>query len=631
MTSSRPAPEFTAGLAPSDAVDPRQGADLPISDYGLIGDMRGAALVSKAGAIDWLCLPKFDCTPNFFALLDADQGGSCRVTLAGERAGERARRYRPRTNILETTLVADAGRLTVVDFMPVRAKGHPGPTGADSDAPNWLVRRLRCEGGQVAVRLAVAPRFDWALDGSDRPPLDGKAAVYPRHGLFVVASEAPEVDGPDLAIEARLREGDSLDLVLGYGEAPSEPVGALVSRLLAETEDYWLGWAGQFTYASQHSDLLLRSALCLKLLTYAPTGALVAAPTTSLPEAVGGVRNWDYRFVWARDASFTAAAFINLGFDREAAEFLRFLHEADGADQTLSIMYGVDGDLPEERQLDHLRGWRGSRPVIAGNLAYKQDQFEIQGELLAALNLYLSTCGADRLCPSLRSDLPGFITRLAETVVACWRKPDHGIWEIRGPATHQVHTKALCWVALDRAVKLAPRVGMVPPPRWASERDAILAELLDKGWNAERNAYTMSYGSDQLDAAVLRLPLLQVVAADDPRMRATADAIDRELAVGDLYYRYHIDDGLPGREGAFAACAFWAVGVRVMSGRLEEAQALLDKAVARANDLGLFPEEFCVDTGLALGNYPQAFTHMAVIQETLRLSAALDACEADGG
>ncbi len=587
--------------------------------------MRGCALVSRDASIDWLCLPKFDCTPNFFALLDADQGGGCTVSLAAARPAEATRRYRPNTNILETTLVADGGRVLVTDFMPVRTKPDLGPVGADSEAKGWLVRHIRCISGTVPVRLGIAPRFDWALAPED-PEVVGATAVFPQHGMFVTTSHPFREQPHDLRVDATLRHGETVCLVLGYGEAPTGDVEHLVAHLLDETATYWTAWAACCTYEGIHADLVLRSALCLKLLTYAPTGALVAAPTTSLPETIGGGRNWDYRFVWTRDASFTAGAFINLGFDREAAEFLRFLHEADHAGQPLRIMYGVDGDLPEERCLDHLAGWRGSQPVVAGNLAYTQDQFEIYGELLAALNLFLSSCGIDKLCPSLQKDLPAVITRLADTVIECWQKPDHGIWEIRGDPTHQVHSKAMCWVALDRAVQLASRIGMPAPERWATSRDAVMADLLSRGWNADIGAYTMSYGADDMDAAVLRLPLMQVIKADDPRMRATSDAIDRDLGLGnDLYYRYRRDDGLPGQEGAFAACTYWAVGNRVLTGRLDEARALLDRGLARANDLGLFAEEFDVASGAFLGNFPQAFTHMAVVQETLRLSAALDA------
>ena len=419
------------------------------------------------------------------------------------------------------------------------------------------MRHITCVSGVVSLRLDIAPRFDWGLD-PEEPAVTGMSASYPNHDMFVTASRSLLKQAGDLLVEAKLHQGETICLVMGYGSAPTGDLNSRVLHLLEETNAYWTGWAACCTYTGIHADLVLRSALCLKLLTYAPTGALVAAPTTSLPETIGGKRNWDYRFVWTRDASFTAGAFINLGFDREAAEFLRFLHEADHAGQPLRIMYGVDGDVPDERSLDHLAGWRGSEPVMAGNLAHTQDQFEIYGELLAALNLFLSTCGIAKLCPSLQNNLPAFITRLADAVMANWQHPDHGIWEIRGPATHQVHTKALCWVAMDRAVKLAARLGMAAPQQWAMERDAIMTDLLDKGWNTEACAYTMSYGADDLDAAVLRLPLMQVLKADDPRMRATSDAIDRDLGLGnDLYYRYRRDDGLPGQEGAFAACTYW--------------------------------------------------------------------------
>jgi len=538
------------------------------------------------------------------------------------------RRYLPGTNVLETTLEGgDGGAVAVTDFMPVRAKPDAGDAGPDSDAPGRLVRVLRCVSGRAALRVSVAPRFDWARAAPVAPEVSGRRASYGGRDLHLVASRPFSVQGADLVLDAELDAGEELVLVLGRGGPLDEAALGAVPAQLEETRRYWEEWSGRCTYRGPHADLVARSALCLKLLTYAPTGGLIAAPTAGLPEWPGGVRNWDYRFVWTRDASFTVSAFINVGHAREAAEFLRFLSEAEHGDRTLRVVYGVDGPAPREERLDHLAGWRGSRPVLAGNGAEDQLQFEIYGEFLAALNLYVSRHGLDGLCEGLRRDMPDAVSRLAETVVAKWREPDQGIWEMRGPPRHFTHGKALCWVALDRAVRLAPEVGLrEAPAHWAEARDAIGREWTERGWNARRRSFTQTYGGEAVDASLLRMPLMGAIDARDPRMAGTLDAVERDLRVpgSDLYYRYRVDDGLPGEEGAFAACAYWGVGIRTLRGEFDAARDLLERSLARANDLGLFAEEFDPRTGEQLGNFPQGFTHMAVIHETVRLFEAME-------
>lgn len=602
---------------------------MPIADHALIGDMRGAALVDRDGAISWLCLPRFDSAPLFFPLLDASQGGGCTI-VPHDAVEQRTRRYLPATNILETTLATGRGTLVVTDCMPVRAIDDCGDTGPDCTAPGRVIRSIACTAGEMALTLRVAPRFDWARR-QVRPAATASGALWPQEELALACSYPVTIDGHDMVCQLTLQQGDTVLLVLAHGAALAPADLDAAPQQMRETHDYWRAWSAQNTYHGRHEQMVLRSALCLKLLTYAPSGALIAAPTTSLPEAVGGERNWDYRYVWARDASFSISAFLNLGFRREAAEFLRFLHEADGlgTGEVLRVMYGVEGPLGEqdrEHTLTHLAGWRHSRPVLAGNGASDQQQHEIYGELLAALNLYVSQYGLDGLCPDLRADMGQFVTRLADTAIERWRTPDQGIWELRGAARHLLHTKAMCWVALDRAVKLAPHVGHVcarSVPRWEKERDAIHADCLRHGWNEDRNALTMEYGGADLDMSTLRLALMDFLPADDARMAATVAASERDLdaGTGDLFYRYVFDDGLRGKEGAFAACTFWVAGVHTLAGNRERSAQLVDSMLARANDLGLYAEQIDPASGEQLGNFPQGFTHMALIHEVVRAHA----------
>ena len=591
----------------------------PIADYGLIGDMRGAALVGKTGAMDWLCLARFDAVPVFAGLLDASQGGACTVNLS-EPLTSTSRRYLPGTNILETTLRSASGTLVITDFMAVGIVEEPGDARPDSVAPGRVVRMIRCASGTVCIIVRVEPSFDWARRTAS-PVLEGRRACYPGESLYLAASHELVAEAGAVQARATLQPDETLTVVLSHVGLDVTAVGEAAAEL-RETADYWTRWNAYSSYRGPHADHVGRSALCLKLLTYAPTGAVIAAPTMGLPEAVGGVRNWDYRFVWTRDASFSVSAFLNLGYRHEAAEFLRFLHDACAEEEVVKVMYGVDGPVPAEEKLHHLAGWRGSVPILVGNEASGQKQHEIYGELLAALNLYVSAHGTDGLCQSLKNGLLRFVQRLAVAAIETWKSPDQGIWELRGEPRHLLHTKAMCWVALDRALKLAPLLGMNIPDTWVSKRDAIRQECLDRGWNAEINAFTMEFGGRDLDMSTLRLSLMGLLDASEPRMTATLKATNAELGDGDLYRRYRFDDGLPGLEGAFAACSFWVVGFHTLRGELEPARDLLDRLLQRSNDLGLFAEEFALSTGEQIGNFPQGFTHMAVIHEAVRLHQA---------
>lgn len=594
----------------------RQISDRPLEQYALIGDMRGAALVNDDAGIDWLCLGRFDAVPTFLRLLDHDQGGACTIDLDSPVVAK-SRAYLPGTNVLRTVLQTAQGRLSVFDFMPVTGVDSAGNVGPDSSASQQLIRILRCERGTVGVKIRTMVSFDWGRGDVD-PIVQGSAAAFRGETLTINASHPFTTAADAPTIECQLERDGVVGLAIGAG-SPSFTVGEAEDRL-AETIAYWRAWSAGIKYEGPHRDHVVRSALVLKLLTYAPTGAMIAAPTTSLPEAPGGERNWDYRFVWTRDASFSVSAFLNLGLRREAAEFLRFLHDTDHGGEVIRVMYGVEGPVIEEEKLEHLTGWRGSRPVLAGNAADGQKQHEIYGEMLAALNLYVDRYGTDGLCPSLRDDLPAFVRRLAKAAIATWQSPDQGIWELRGEARHLLHSKAMCWVALDRAISLLNLLEEPVPSEWSVEREAILSFCLDKGWNDEVGAFPMEFGGTSLDMSTLRLSLMGLIPAGHPRMTATLAASDVALSSGDLYRRYHFDDGLPGEEGAFLACSFWVAAMRTLRGEHDAASSLIDQLLSRSSDLGLFSEEIEIATGAMIGNYPQGFTHMAVIHEIVRLN-----------
>jgi len=603
---------------PDDHVNRR-----PIADYALIGDMRGAALVAKDADIDWLCLGRFDADPTFAALLDTGIGGSCKVELDGGVTARR-RQYRDGTNILETTLDCTRGSILVTDCMPVRHRSDQGDVGADNDAANRLLRCISCESGQVTVTVTLTPGFDWGRRRV-RPTVAGRLASFPGENLHVAASHAIAAHGHALSVKAVLSPGEHLVVVLGQTGLTALAADEAHDQL-AETTHYWHQWQRHCNYEGVHAAEVCRSSLLLKLLIYAPTGAMVAAPTTGLPEVPGGMRNWDYRFVWSRDASFCVSAFLALGHRREAAEFLRFLHGACHGGDALRVMYAVDGELPPEQALTHLAGWQASTPVLVGNAASDQLQHEIYGELLAALNLYLQQYGTDGLCPALVRDLPDFVVRLTEAAIEAFPTPDQGIWELRGPARHMLHSKAMCWVAVDRAIQLSPHIGLAAPHHWPAERDGMRVDCLARGWNEQAGAFAMEYGSPALDMSVLRLVLMKMVEADDPRMVATLAALQEQLAekqgedAADLYRRYRFDDGLPGREAAFLACSFWVVGMLSRRGETNAASGLMHRLIGRANDVGLMAEQVDARTGAQLGNFPQAFSHMALIHEAVQLN-----------
>ncbi|MEH3086108.1 MAG: glycoside hydrolase family 15 protein [Xylophilus ampelinus] len=613
----------------------------PIADYAIIGDTHSNALVASHGSIDWLCWPYHDSPALFTRLLDDAHGGAFTVDI--DNGAPDGRCYVDHSNILETRFRSPAGRAVLHDFMPVHPPATSQDAGPDGEVHSRIVRILTCGEGEVRGIFRIRPTPDYGraaarLERDTAGVADGEAGAdgwrfRTDDGLELrIASSAPvEAHGGVACVRFRLRAGEALFVALTHdGDAEVPDVRSLdaARRSLERTEAYWHAWSQGIRYDGRWRDAVVRSALVLKLLTHSPSGAIIAAATTSLPEAVPGNRNYDYRFSWVRDASFTVTAFCNLGLSREAGEYLRFLqraHEREGIGRDLHLVHAIHGDVLPEETLDHLPGWRGVGPVRIGNAADDQQQHDIYGELLVALHCYLDKTGYAPP-PGVVHDVPGMVTALAERALRHRDDADHGIWEMRTGRQQMQHTKALIWVALDRAARMAEHVDGIAPgdaARWRAEADALRAEYTERAWDAERGAYMQAYGSDVLDAAVLRTVLFDALDPQDPRTLSTLDAVERELGDGDLVYRYRADDGLEGEEATFTACAFWRVGCLALAGRTDEAAATFGRLLARGNDLGLFAEEIDAATGEQRGNLPQGFTHMAIINHAVRLDGAL--------
>jgi len=605
-------------------------AYLPIESYGIVGDMRTAALVGMNGSIDWLCYPRFDAPSVFAALLDAERGGHFRI--APERDDLRVKQfYWPDTNVLVTRFLSREGMGQLVDFMPVCTEQGDRPV---------LVRRLQVVRGHMQFRVDCQPRFDYArAEPRTRRVEDGILFEGPEHGLGLVTDAALEPRGPGAGGAIELGEGEHAAFVLTGVECGATACDARVGvedvdALFFETVDYWRRWLDGCTYTGRWREHVRRSALVLKLLTYQPSGAIVAAPTTSLPEALGGVRNWDYRYTWVRDAAFTLYGLLRVGFVDEAAQFMHFIearcHELE-PDGSLRIMYGIDGRHElEESTLDHLEGYGKSSPVRVGNGAHDQLQLDIHGALMDAVYLF------NKYGTPISYDLWRDLRRLVDWVCENWKREDEGIWEVRGGRQPFVYSKLMCWVALDRGLRLADKRSFpADRPRWEAVRDEIYEDIQEHGWNEELQTFVQAYGSDALDASNLIMSLVFFMAPTDPRMLATIDAIDRPprdggLAEGGLVYRYdqeRVDDGLPGQEGSFNLCSFWLVEALTRAGqgdprRLDHARLLFEQMLGYANHLGLYAEQ-TGHSGEALGNFPQAFTHLALISAAYNLDRAL--------
>ncbi|MEU4554530.1 GH15 family glucan-1,4-alpha-glucosidase [Micromonospora violae] len=584
----------------------------PIDSYAFLSDTHTGALIGADGALDWLCVPHFEGDAVFARLLDRRVGGAFTLSVAADAPP--VRRYLPGTLVVESAYRAAGGSVIGQDFLAVRAGDAAQPFRAEM----LLVRRLHVLAGSVRVRAEVTPRpgygsrpVDWRWDHGQW--VAGEA------GLRLCSALPLRVDGATLRAEAVLVAGQTIDVLLGYGPGRIDEVDP--AELLERTCGTWREWSDRADYTGQGSAEVRHSAAVLRGLSFDETGALLAAPTASLPEEIGGVRNWDYRFTWHRDAALLLLALFRLGHAEEGRRYLHFLLTMCGcAGEVLTPLVGIHGVTREEAMLEHLDGYAGSRPVRIGNEAAHQLQFDTYGHVLDA------TLSYQQLTGELTGAQWQVLRRHVDTMATRWREPDHGIWEIRGPLRHYVNSKMMAWVCLDRGIRLADLVGDhdAPVERWRGERDAIHAEVVERGFDPGVGSFVLAYDSTELDASLLRMPLVGFLAGDDPRVVATIDRIRRDLAVAPaLIRRYTTDDGLPGEEGAFLLCSFELVSALVLAGRREQAAELFDQLRGYAGPLGLYAEQLDAD-GTALGNYPQAFTHLALIEAALNLDGAGD-------
>jgi alpha,alpha-trehalase len=598
----------------------RGDAYRPIADYAIIGDSHTAALVGTDGSIDWCCLPHFDSPAVFCRLLDAEKGGWFRVGPAGKYSASRS--YVGMTNVLATTFTTDTGRLRVTDLMPVERRAQHR-RGQDVATCHNILRLVECLSGEVELEVSFRPTFDFARARADFGYFEGGVvAGAGDERLTLTCPVRLTSDGRGAAAgRETLAAGRRLWVELKYGSGGVEggAEGRDADEALGRTLDYWKEWEAACTYSGPYHELVRRSALTLKLLTFEPTGAVIAAPTTSLPESVGGVRNWDYRFTWLRDSALILDALMSVGYHDEALDFFDWVEGLCSGGGRLQIMYTVGGstDLPEQT-LDHLEGYRGSRPVRVGNAAAGQAQLDIYGEVLDATRLCL-----ERMPRPVGPELRGTIELLARQAAARWREPDSGIWEVRGGPRHYLYSKLLCWVALDRAVRLSGRAGLEgEAPGWLRTRDEIRRAILTEGYDEEAGAFTQAFGEKALDASALAVPLVGFLPATDPRVRSTVERVSERLTSHGLVYRYLSDDGLPGSEATFALCSFWLVDNLALQGRVDEARELFERLAGYASDTGLFAEMIDPHSGELLGNYPQGFTHLALIRSALKIARA---------
>jgi GH15 family glucan-1,4-alpha-glucosidase len=592
-----------------------------IGAYGLIGDCHSAALVSKEGSIDWCCLPRFDSGSCFGRLLDRERGGFCAVSLTDGDANWRGSSYLQHTLVLESVLEGQKGTVRVRDFFAMREHGAREPY-------RELIRLVECERGSVEVQFEVAPRFDY---GTVRPWLrrasgDVFTAIGGDDGLVVWSDGELAARRDALLASGRIHAGERLRLLIRFArphlledEQIALDAGQVDERLL-KTVRWWRAWGKRLSEDGPDHDAVVRSALTLKALTYAPTGAIVAAPTTSLPEVMGGERNWDYRYSWVRDSTLAAHALSELGCEREARRFRHFIvRSSAGHAEDLQVLFGIGGErrISEER-LD-LEGYRGSRPVRVGNDAAEQLQLDAFGEIL---NLAWRW---HRRGHSPDDDEWRFFSELVDAAVERWSEPDRGIWEWPGEPRHFVHSKACCWAAVERGLGLAEECARkAPTRRWEKAREEIREAIEARGYDSDRGVFVQCFDEPALDAALLLLPVVGFVAFDDERMVRTTDAVAETLDARGFLYRYRRDDELAGEEGAFLACSFWLAECYARQGRLPLAREVFDRAVGAANPLGLFSEQIDPESGELLGNYPQTLTHLSHVAAAAALAAAGD-------
>jgi GH15 family glucan-1,4-alpha-glucosidase len=593
-----------------------------IRSYGVIGDLHSVALVGMNGSIDWCCLPNFDSPSVFAAILDDGKGGFFRIAPPFEAT--RRQMYFPETNVLLTRFLNVDGIGEITDFMTM------GRHSAVRDARHEIVRQVRCVRGQMPFRIECRPAFDYARASHKLTLRSGRAFfTSPGIQLTLTATHPLARNSGGITSDFTLKAGECATFILRLGDAtpPDDDPAAAGEAALRETLAYWKGWVSHCRYWGLWREMVVRSALALKLLTFAPTGAIVAAPTCSLPEIIGGSRNWDYRYTWIRDAAFTVRAFLLLGYTGEAAAFMDWLQlraqEHDG-DSPLQVMYGIDGrhDLPEIT-LDHLDGYRGSRPVRVGNAASRQLQLDIYGELIDSIYLY------NKHVNPLSYDSWVYLQRILDWVCQNWKRKDHSIWESRQGPEHFVYSKMQCWVALERGLRIARNRGLPLNDNAIRRVSAeIYNTIMQQGWSEKRQSFVQYFGSDAIDANALLLPLMLFVSPADPRMRSTLARIQQELVSDGLVFRYEIGratgDGLPGKEGTFSICTFWLADVLAKMGKLAESRLIFEKMLTYANHLGLYAEEIG-PTGEAMGNFPQAFTHLGLINAACALDRALRA------
>jgi alpha,alpha-trehalase len=588
----------------------------PIADYAVIGNRNTCALVSRDGSIDWCCLPYLDSPSSFAAILDARRGGRWRIAPSDFSAVRRS--YLGASAVLRTEFQGASGTLELIDFLPIRVGRGEEPSYSASS----IVRIARCSAGEVTVEMEWTPRPDYAREDVRIERRDGYLLAR-TWGEHLWLSGMPDdvlapIDAAAMTATLPLRQGEEVALVCSWAEPHVLPRAQQARSYLESTLRWWDAWADGCRIAPEVEpwrERVLRSGMVLKLLTNERTGAMAAAPTTSLPEEIGGIRNWDYRFCWVRDASMTARAFATLGQPGDGIAFLGFLARAAAQHHDpsrIQVMYGLEGGTRlTEYNLGHLDGYRDSRPVRIGNAAALQRQLDVYGELIEAA--YDLLRGGSRLSEQHWQWLRG----IADYVCVVWRLPDRGIWEVRGPERHFTYSKLMCWVALDRALRIAGMLGDdSPTEHWRRERAEIRHAILDQGYDRQKRSFVQHFESETLDASNLLIPLTGLLPANDPRVQGTIDATMRELTENGLVHRYHTGethDGVGGGEGAFGICTFWLVNALALAGRVQEARDIFDGMLERANDLGLYAEEINPQTGEFLGNFPQAFTHIGLI------------------
>lgn len=618
---------------------PTTGDTLPIADHGLIGDLRTAALVGTDGTIDWFCPGRFDASSVFASVLDTEVGGSWRLEPV-DGSVRTQQFYVPNTAILATRFLTTDGVVEVYDFMPVLER-------ADADHRQRIVRRVTAVRGSTRVRSVVSARPDYAR-ATPELEADGDGIVLTdasqdegglRMGL--VSTTELSIAGDDVIAEIDLATGESAVFVLevlGSDASPQACTLDEVGELIVSTSAFWHDWVEHSTYTGRWRETVNRSAITLKLLTHEPTGAIIAAPTTSLPEAIGGGRNWDYRYVWVRDAGFSLYALLRLGFTEEAQAFVRWLSErmGEGHDEQhldangddlgpLRVLYDIDGNAPvDEHELDHLSGYRDSAPVRVGNGAVDQLQLDIYGEIIDSVYLF------NKYGPGLSHDAWRDMQRVIDWLTENWEREDAGMWEVRGGYRPHTTSRLMAWVAFERMIRMARQRGLPGDiTAWSDTRDRIYARIMDESWSEELQAFTQVEGGSALDAGVLLMPMVKFLSPADPRFLSTLEAIESELVADSLVFRYDVSDSPDGvdddsgtEEGTFSLCSFWYVEALTRAGRLDEASVALEKMFTYANHLGLYAEQVG-DTGDQLGNFPQAFTHLSLISAAINLDRAL--------